>query len=251
MNYVVFDIETGPLDLPLLKEILPGWDASTMPHPGDFDLRSVKTGNLKDQAKIDAKIAEARDAHIERLNNYKFDVLRAEKNYWSEASSKAALSAATGRVVAIGCKTESKLSITAIDDNTTERQMLHYFWQLYEQLRKSDRNLVGFNSNEFDVPFLAQRSVVLGVPVPRTLIKQGRYLDEMFIDLRKVWSFGAKPVGSLDMVCRACGIPGKPEGVNGAMFAELYFNEETRDEAIEYLANDLEMTFALAERLIG
>lgn len=250
MNYVIFDIETGPLELPLLKEILPGWDASTMPHPGDFDPKSVKTGNMTDPVKIDAKIQEARKSHIERLNNYKFDVHCAEKNYWSEASSKAALSAATGRVVAIGCKTASKLSIAAIGDKT-ESQLLADFWTLYEQLRKSDRNLVGFNSNEFDIPFLAQRSVVLGVPVPRTLIKQGRYLDEMFIDLRKVWSFGGKPAGSLDMVCRACGIPGKPEGVNGAMFAELYFCEDTRDEAIEYLKNDLEMTFALAERLIG
>ncbi|MFY8199595.1 MAG: ribonuclease H-like domain-containing protein, partial [Pirellula staleyi] len=225
-------------------------DASTMPHPGDFDPRSVKTGNLKDQTKIDAKIQEAFDSHRERLGNYKFEAMRAEQNYWSDASSKAALSAATGRVVAIGCKRHSKVSISAIDEETTEAQMLAQFWHLYEQLRKSDRNLVGFNSNEFDVPFLAQRSVVLGVPVPKTLIKQGRYLDEMFVDLRKVWSFGAKPVGSLDMVCRACGIPGKPEGVNGAMFADLYFNPDTRDEAIEYLENDLEMTFSLAERLL-
>ena len=250
MNYVIFDIETGPLDIAELKEILPGWDASTMPHPGDFDPKAVKTGNLKDQAKIDAKITEARESHQERVNNHGLDALRAEQNYWSEASSKAALSAATGRVVAIGCKTASKVSISAIDEETTEAQMLAQFWRLYEQLRKSDRNLVGFNSNEFDVPFLAQRSVVLGVPVPKTLIKQGRYLDEMFIDLRKVWSFGAKPAGSLDMVCRACGIPGKPEGVNGAMFSDLYFNLDTRDEAIEYLENDLEMTFSLAERLL-
>lgn len=250
MNYVIFDIETGPIELPLLKEILPGWDASTMPHPGEFDPRSVKTGNVKDQAKIEAKIQEARESHQERVNNHGLDALRAEQNYWAEASSKAALSAATGRVVAIGCKSFDKVSIMTVSDRT-ESQLLDGFWRLYEQLRKSDRNLVGFNSNEFDIPFLAQRSVVLGVPVPRTLIKQGRYLDEMFIDLRKVWSFGAKPAGSLDMVCRACGIPGKPEGVNGAMFAELYFNEDTRDEAIEYLSNDLEMTFALAERLIG
>jgi len=249
MNYVVFDIETGPLELAALKEILPGWDSSTMPHPGEFDPKSVKTGNLKDQAKIDAKIQEARESHIERVNNHGLDALRAEQNYWSEASSKAALSAATGRVVAIGCKTSAKLSIAAIGEKS-EWQLLTDFWTLYEQLRKSDRNLVGFNSNEFDIPFLAQRSVVLGVPVPRTLMKQGRYLDEMFIDLRKVWSFGAKPAGSLDMVCRACGIPGKPEGVNGAMFADLYFNPDTRDEAIEYLENDLEMTFALAERLL-
>jgi hypothetical protein len=247
LNYVIFDIETGPLPLPLLKEILPGWDASTMPHPGEFDPRSVKTGNIKkDQAKIDAKIQEARESHQERVNNHGLDALRAEQNYWAEASSKAALSAATGRVVAIGCKSHTKVSIAAIGDDKTEWQIISEFWQLYEQLRKNDRNLVGFNSSEFDIPFLAQRSVVLDIPVPRTLIKQGRYLDEMFIDLRKVWSFGARPTGSLDMVCRACGIPGKPEGVNGAMFAELYFNEETRDEAIAYLENDLEMTFALA-----
>lgn len=56
-----FDIETCPLSeevvLAAAGEFIPP------PHPGEFDPGSVKLGNLKDQAKIEAKIAEARAAH--------------------------------------------------------------------------------------------------------------------------------------------------------------------------------------------
>jgi len=254
MSYIVFDVETGPLPMNCLQEILPSFDPATVPHPGFFDAKSIKVGNLKDQTKIDAKIDEARIQHEESVCNYAGDLVAAESVYWQQHKNKAALSAMTGRVVAIGFTDINGIAFAdCIDDpNSDELTLICKFWDLYESCRNRRIDMVGFNSDDFDLPFLSQRSIILGCKPPETLIQIRRYLDSIFIDLRKLWGFGKhNPSGSLDAICRACGIGRKPEGIDGSQFSDLYFNPETRDQAIAYLQNDLRMTFALEQRLVN
>lgn len=253
-SYIVFDIETGPLPMDVLQEILPPFAPSTVPHPGTFDPKSIKVGNLKDQAKIDAKIADAMFAHDESVRNYASDLTEAEFVYWQEHKSKAALSAMTGRVVAIGFTDVNGNAFANFIDGpySSELELICWFWDFYESCRDQRIDMAGFNSDDFDLPFLCQRSIILGVKPPSTVIQNKRYLDSCFVDLRKLWGFGKhNPSGSLDAICRACGIGKKSEGINGSQFSELYFDLETRAVALAYLTNDLEMTFALAQRLIG
>ena len=73
LQTIVFDVETGPLAESELSALLP-----------PFDPAEVRTGNLKDPAKIAEKIAEA------------------EANHRREFFDRAALDPLTGRVVAIG-----------------------------------------------------------------------------------------------------------------------------------------------------
>lgn len=250
MSFVVFDIETGPLPIEKLTEIVPAFDRGSVAQPGEWDPSSVKVGNLKDQEKIREKIEQAKAAHQVMADTYMVRVEAAERAYWSDVSGKAALSALTGQVLAIGYKSERGTRLDCIAEDKSEKVLLDWFWSTYQAMRESDRNMVGFNIREFDLPFLAQRSVILGVSVPKTLLVQDKWLDKTFIDLRDRFGFCGRPSGSLDAICKACGIGGKPEGTTGAMFAELYSNPETREKAIEYLKNDLEMTFGLAERML-
>jgi hypothetical protein len=250
VSFVVFDIETGPLPDEQLKAVTPAFNRNSVVHPGEFDRASVKCGNLKDQAKIQEKIDLAYAAHLAEIASYEDRVEAAEKAYWSDVTSKAALSALTGQVLAIGYKSERGMRLDCIAEDKSEKVLLDWFWSTYQAMRESDRHLAGFNIREFDIPFMAQRSVILGVSVPKTLLVQDKWLDKTFIDLRDRFGFCGRPSGSLDAICKACGIGGKPEGTTGAMFAELYSNPETREKAIEYLKNDLEMTFGLAERML-
>ena len=73
MQTIVFDVETGPLAESELSALLP-----------PFDPAEVKTGNLKDPAKIAEKLAEA------------------EANHRRDFIERAALDPLTGRVIAIG-----------------------------------------------------------------------------------------------------------------------------------------------------
>ncbi|MCD0459144.1 ribonuclease H-like domain-containing protein [Roseiconus lacunae] len=252
---IVFDIETDSLPLEEIQSVLPPFDPSSIgPPPGEFDPDSVKTGNTKDQAKIDAKIEAAREKHVADIAGYERKQATAETNHWNDVVSKAALSAVTGRVCAIGYAGKNEQLHLAIGD-VSERQLLLKFWQVYKTCRTSNRPLVGFNIKPFDVPFIAQRSWALGIEVPSTLLTPTGYLDQTFIDLRERWQCGVRwggqsGHGTLDAVCRSCGLPAKRSDICGADFAKLLYGDDSeRESAIDYLKHDLAATTALAERL--
>jgi hypothetical protein len=86
--------------------------------------------------------------------------------------------------------------------------------------------------------------------------KSGRYPAYCFVDLRDRVPQRGLPADSdgkkrgLSNVCRLLGIGSKPEGVDGGDFARLWAgNEESRQQAIAYLENDLELTAKLAQRM--
>jgi DNA polymerase elongation subunit (family B) len=236
MQTIYFDIETGPLPENELAALLP-----------PFDPAEVKTGNLKDPEKIAAKLAEA------------------EANHRREFIDRAALDPLTGRVVAIGLLIASphpspfpsaerekeagsesqphhEFKIIGHDD---EAATLKEFWQVCQGDMGRINEMIGFNSNQFDLPFLIRRSWKHRVPVPHG-IRRGRYWSEQMIDLRDLWQLGDRQArGSLDAVAKHLGV-GSKNG-DGKDFAKLW--ETDREKAIEYLRNDLQLTARVAEAL--
>lgn len=245
---LVFDIETGPLSLDQLKKVCKPFDASTLKDPGEFDRESVKFGNIKDEAKIAAKVQEAAEKHAKAVADYQTALRDGEANHWKAIQDRAALSAITGEVLAIGYKNAEKVILDHVTEDRPESQLLKKFWDLFGNYRTSGRKMIGFNLEGFDVPFLVRRSLINKVVVPDCVLN-GRYLDSTFVDLMKTWkNTDWKTDGSLDAICRACGIGKKLEGVDGSMFADLFRNDETRERALEYLRCDLLLTWGLAER---
>jgi hypothetical protein len=235
----VWDIETGPrLDI----------DLASLAEP--FDESSVKVGNLKDPDKIAAKIAEARAEH--------------------EASTvgRAALSPATGCVLAIGVASSRGSLCMAVEDSddhaAAESNLLSGWWERVNAWRQSGRKLVGHHLS-FDLPFVIRRSWILGVPVPGWILA-GRYRPDIFVDTEERWlsfnRFGSEK-SNLDMISKAFGLAGKykpspmvlpgeqsPTELSGATF-HRYFRAggEHRTLALEYLAQDLSMTREVAIRM--
>jgi uncharacterized protein YprB with RNaseH-like and TPR domain len=250
--FTAFDIETGPIPEDQLLEVVPAFDRSTVAHPGVFDPKSVKIGNLKNKELIDEKIEAARKVHRYMVAGYEQAVADAEKAYWSEICANAALSSTTGRILAIGYCNDDGYEVEAVGGEVSEFTLLTEFWKMFERHRRNDHHMVGFNIFGFDLPFICQRSVMANIPVPRTAFN-GRYPSPVFIDLRETWKFGStERKGSLETICRALGIGGKTEGVTGDMFAKLWLSDKQaeRDLAIEYLERDIEMTYELGSRLL-
>lgn len=234
-TFVAFDIETAPLP----REIL-------LPQLPPFDRESVKVGNIKDPALIEAKIKAAEESH--------------ERDFFD----KAALSPLTGQVAAIGCAAwqtgEPGGSIdTRLSDDLSvqeaERKLIVGFWEKFNAYNRGedDRTLfVGFNIIDFDLPFLVTRSRILDVPVPPTLFRfeNNRFsYSSRFIDLRLLYLAGRKPtttVSNLDAISRGFGI-GEKNG-SGADFAGLLASGDVA-KATEYLANDLILTAKLARKM--
>ena len=220
MQTIFYDIETGPLPESELAALLP-----------PFDPMEVKTGNLKDPDKVAAKVAEA------------------EANHRRDFFEKAALDPLTGRVVAIGllvnaeCGTRNaEFRIIADED---EAQMLREFWEVCRGEMGRINEMVGFNSNAFDLPFLIRRSWRHRVPVPFG-IRRGRYWSDEMVDLRDAWQLGDRQArGSLDTIAKHLGVGAK--NGNGADFAALWHSD--RAKAADYLRNDLQLTARVAEAL--
>ena len=228
MQTIFFDIETGPLPEDELAALVPS-----------FDPAEVKTGNLKDPDKIAAKLAEA------------------EANHLRDYVEKAALDPLTGRVLAVGLlnvtphrgplpsaerKDCSEFVILGHDD---EAAILREFWQMAQGEMGRVNQMVGFNSNAFDLPFLIRRSWRHRVAVPFG-IRRGRYWSDQMIDLRDAWQLGDRQArGSLDSIAKHLGLGAK--NGHGADFARLWKSDRT--QAVGYLRNDLQLTASIADAL--
>lgn len=245
---VVIDIETQSLPMEQIQSILPPFNPKSIgKHPGEFDESKVKHGATKDEAKRKAKTEDCRAKHLALIIEYEEKLLNGESDHWKSIQEDAALEALTGQVLAIGYSGKAVRIEHQIECSETD--MLSRFWEMFTNCKTQGRQLVGFNLRGFDVPFLYQRSIILGIDIPKGVFNNNRFLSDTFTDLRDLWlGSSGQQKGKLDSICRACGIGSKPDGIGGEDFARLYRDETTRRVALDYLANDLAMTKALASR---
>nr|DAR29690.1 MAG TPA: DNA polymerase B [Caudoviricetes sp.] len=210
---VYFDIETAPLDSDAISAVMPKFTANA---------------NIKDAAKIEANIEE------KRLNFI----------------ANAALDATTGRVVAIGyALDEGEVFAFANPNPDGEAELIDQAWRAFVDSRGviSD-DIIGHNSNKFDLPFLIRRSRILGIEIPPTVMTWSRgrqYLDSHFKDTMDAWACGTADKISLDTLAKSLGVGAK--NGEGKDFYSVLLDNPTN--AIEYLKNDIELTRACAKRL--
>lgn len=246
---LVFDIETGPLPESTLRPMFAA-RYQEPEHPGLFDPQSVKYGNTKDAVKREEKLAAAQCAHQLMVEEHEARCIADQDAKWAEFLNSAALSASTGRVLAIGLYNSESRGFGILSGE--ESDILAAFWSKYSKTRAANRQMVGHNILGFDLPFLIRRSWVLNLDIPST-VRDGRYFDRLFVDTRELWLLGQRwgeCSSSLGDVAGALDCGGKPEGVNGADFSRLWHgSEEERQRAVSYLQNDLEMTARIARRM--
>ena len=229
-SVIVWDIETGPLGADDLAEAM-------VPYPDmqPFDEAGVKTGNLKDEKKVAEKIVAAREKHVE-------DYRRARAKYEREFVEKAALDPMRGQVIAIGYGDHAGQRV--IHAAADEADLLTELWSIYMSVARGGGKLVGWNIHKFDLPFCRLRTFRHGLPVPDGILKNSRYWNECLVDLMGEWCCGQGYMG-LDAVAKFLRVGAK--NGDGAEFARLW--SEDREQAIEYLANDIDMTVAVAKRM--
>jgi DNA polymerase III epsilon subunit-like protein len=230
-RFVAFDIETASLPRETLEPLLP-----------EFDPSEVKLGNTKDPEKVAALIETARVKHSERF------------------FSEAALNPLTGRVVAIGLSEFNRAGETTgafacllnRPGELTEEQVLESFWQFFDESLNGSRTIfVGHNVDDFDLPFLVTRSRILGVRVPRLVLKpRGSrfYFSERFVDTRSLFALGRdvrQMKTSLGYLAPILGLGAK--NGSGEDFAGLL--ETDWKKAVDYLFNDVKLSARLAAKL--
>ncbi len=200
-------------------------DLETVSHDAASDYLEPASApaNYKDEAKIAAYIAEAKQKALDR----------------------AALDLDLCRIVALGFHlgfTDAPPSVFLGQDEHEEARAMELFWSTV-----ADRPLLGFNILQFDLPVLIRRSQLLGVLTPP--LQLGRYKHPSVIDLMQVLSFdGLVQPRGLQFYARRFDLVTDPDPHTGADIARLVAAGDW-DAVTDHCRRDVATTRALARRI--
>jgi predicted PolB exonuclease-like 3'-5' exonuclease len=215
MTCVYLDIETIPAQTDAAKQLI----ASSVKAPG----------NLKKADSIAAWEKEQRPTAVE------------------EAISKSGLNGAFGHICSIGFAFDNApaSSMSWPLDFGSERELLAGFSERMEQLNFSPV-VVGHNVANFDIRFMWQRAMVLGVRMPVWFPRNPKPWSIEVFDTMAAWS-GPKDFIGMNNLCAALGLPGKDD-IDGSMVGDLWAKGEF-EKIDAYCRSDVERTRAIHRRM--
>lgn len=193
------------------------FDIETGPLANGEEIKPFDQGRLKDPAKVEAAKAE----------------------YFG----KLALHWTTGEILCIGYCNEHG-SIVDHQRITSEAEMLKRFWNAANDAANLEKkNVWGFNSHRFDLPFIVGRSRVHRIKVPDWAM-DGRYWHRHFKDAAKeLVCHQPGEFISLDVAAKALGLPGKLDDIGENFYLTYRDNPEL---ALQYTKRDAVMTYSVA-----
>ena len=127
-----------------------------------------------------------------------------------------------------------------------EKDILTKFWEIARDIDL----FVGHNIFDFDMRFIYQRSIVVGVR-PTQEIPFIRYRNNVMYDIMHEWTkWNPKGWVSLDELSLALGIPSpKGSGLDGSKVFE-YYKKGKLEEIYKYCNADVEATRAVYKKMI-
>lgn len=200
--------------------MLIAFDIETADNQSEYNetyLETLKHKGLKDPDKVAKDLAEKRE--------------------------KFALSPITGKVICVGFMSQAGTKIFKTD-TCSEGDLLLKVWEEFEDLLANNNKIISFNGLLFDIPFLIQRSLLLGIPVDKNMadLLLRKYNNPFHIDLRTYLTEGSLKVLS------HIAFNNSLEDPNGGDIKEFYLKGDW--EAIEKKnIADLAGTLALGKLL--
>lgn len=217
---ITLDIETCPSQSPELKaEFLANVKA-----PAQYKKPESIAEWLKENAEAEAEVA------------------------WRRTS----FDGAYGHVCVIGLAVDDNEPVALYDADwhANEADVLRQFFSAIDAACAAQPNVrpifVGHNLVEFDLRFLFQRAVVLGVKPSRHIPFTAKPWDDSVFDTMTRWS-GLKDRVKLDKLAKACGLEGKGD-IDGSMVWD-YVRDGRIAEIAEYCRHDVALARAIYRRM--
>lgn len=166
-----------------------------------------------------------------------------------KAVKKTSLSGSFGQIYCIGFKANGEGESVINSINSNETDCLKSFFDACKDLKSYSEDchlIAGHNVRNFDLLFIKQRSMILGVPYPKCLPDPSkRYSDMIFDTMIEFAGFGNYI--SLDNLALAFGFDGKQD-MDGSQVYD-YFLENRHSEVYEYCKNDVVLTNKIFNRM--
>ena len=218
-------------------------DIETIPNPDAVPFLpepEVKTGNIKDPAKIAEKVREVKEAQVASMA---LDALTGRACCYAMVGGSAAGEEPTRYVEVLG----------GVVNDDTERALIQSIMRV---LGGEDCRLVTWNGIGFDLPFIYKRAMILGVDpanfgAPPLSAWTKKYSADRHFDLMQLWGgWKSGEYAKLDTVA-AMVLRERKIAVDVTTFPELLKTEEGGAKLAEYCMKDTELTWRLFERFNG
>lgn len=134
------------------------------------------------------------------------------------------------------------------DELSILRTFSEYAARAYEQSHGLPPVIVGHNVNAFDIRFIWQRAIVLGVKLPNWFPKDPKPWGNDTFDTMTAWA-GQRGTVSLDNLAQYLGLGGKT-GMDGSMVAQAWLDGK-HDEIAAYCMSDVMLTKAIHEKFLA
>ncbi|MHA7110348.1 3'-5' exonuclease [Sunxiuqinia elliptica] len=136
------------------------------------------------------------------------------------------------------------------DDN--EKKLLAQFNDMLNKfMSHPGKRVCAHNGQEFDYPYIARRTLINGLPLPKALDIAGMKpweVKDKLMDTLQLWKFGDyKNYTSLNLLCAVFNIPTPKDDIDGSQVAQVYYEDGEIDRVIRYCEKD---TLAVANLLL-
>lgn len=167
---------------------------------------------------------------------------------------KAAIQAEFGKIVCISTgyitrnlendKLEFKTKSFYDED---EKKLLEEFSEMLDKFFESDqlgsiRKICTHNGKEFDIPYIARRMLILGLPLSPILDIAGKkpWDIKFILDTQEMWQFGdIKAFTSLDLLAAVFDIPTPKDDINGAEVSKVFWEDRDLERIKIYCEKDI------------
>lgn len=159
-----------------------------------------------------------------------------ESESFEDFVAKTTFDGTFGRILCIGYAVDDQVSEVFYNEGN-ERETLRQFWEL----ARTCTLFVGHNVIDFDLRFIYQRSIILGVR-PSVELNFARYRNFPIFDTMREWTKWSMSNVGLEALAFALDISSpKGEGIDGSQVYSFFQNGKIKD-ILEYCKRDVDTT---------
>lgn len=194
---------------------------------------------------------------FQQLWDKKSTYFREENQLPSDVYERAGIYAEFGRIICISAgviiqKNGERFYRVKSFHDSDEKQLLKDFNAMLEKFMSNPgKKLCAHNGQEFDYPYIARRTLINRLRLPKILDISGAKpweIKDRLMDTLQMWKFGDyKNYTSLDLLCAVFEIPTPKDDIDGSQVARVYYQEGDLDRIIRYCEKD---TLALANLML-
>ena len=214
-----------------------------------IDIETIPSHSPAVHAKIAASITPP--GNISKADTIAAWVAEKKPDLVKEAIAKTSFDGATGHVCCIGWAfDDGKVQSEFISKMENEASLLRVIMSSIDaeasRTNYGSPTLIGHNVINFDIRFLWQRAIVLGVQMPSWFPRDPKPWGNDVFDTMTAFA-GSRNMIGMDRLCEALGMDGKGE-IDGSMVAKLWDEGEYQTIA-DYCAADVERTRSIHRRM--